>query len=111
MPSGLGAFCSLAVLPADWRLLRWSGRRRDLAAEQLLLRTCCVQVQRTPATSGPGDNSPALKGGASRDLTSLRDAPLGTAVGERYPAVRADHLRAGGAPVLPFTSEASIRIA
>src|SRR5260221_11498041 len=61
-PSGLGAFCPLPVLPPAWRLLRRSGRRTDLAAEQLLLCTCCVQVQRTPATSGPGDNSPALKG-------------------------------------------------
>ena len=49
----------------------------------------------------------AWKAGASRDLASLRDAPRGTVVGERYPAVRADHLCAGGAPVMPFTGEYS----
>src|SRR5258708_29925727 len=54
-PSGLGAFCPLAVLPAAWRLLRRSGERRDLAAAQLLLCTCLVQVPLTPAPSLPGD--------------------------------------------------------
>ena len=36
------------------------------------------------------DNSPGLKAGAARDLTSVRDAPRGAGSGERYPPARAD---------------------